>query len=106
MHYLPKDGEVSSKYAVLAPKQQQWSRYLLECVRRCFPEHYARTKQGINYPYPALLELKVRVHTNDEDREAIIAMARCCDEAIERERRIIERYKGVKQFHLGKMFPG
>ena len=103
---MQQAGEVSIRYAVLAPKHPKWSQYLYTCVKQCWPEHYARTNQGINYPYAALLELKVRVHTSDEDREAVLAMERQCDEAIEQERRIIERYKGVKQFHLGKMFPG
>lgn len=103
VEYSEDGGEVDSRWAVVIPHEGYVPEYIYYSIERSFPEFLEKYMTGINLQIKGLDYLEIAVHPINEQKE-LVRMLGIVEEKQKKEERLLEKWKDVKKYYLGKMF--
>ena len=107
VQFLPKDGPVSTRYAVIDPRPGINRRYFFLAVKRAAPEFAHKYQSGINMQYPILTKrLTITYHEDKRTQDIIADSIARIDAASEMIEKQIEAEQTAKKRFLQLMFVG
>ena len=103
---LTEDSTLEDKYAVILPTikiNPEYLKYSIESVSEEWHERYVGT--NINISMGAFKYLVINYNPDTDEQEKVVKKFKDVEMLIEAEQNIINKYKGVKEWYLDKLFP-
>lgn len=103
VEYMPCEGEVDSRWAVVIPHEGNVGKYIYHSVSRSFPEFLEKYMTGINLQMENLNHLEIALHPIEIQRE-VVRMLETVEQKEKKEEQKLNAWKDAKKYFLGKMF--
>lgn len=103
IYVLSEIQEVETKYAVIIPKEGVNGYYLKVAIERELLKFLHQNQTGMNLQMDSFKALKIKLH-NRETQDYLGQILKKYDDALEKEREIIEQLKDMKKYYLANMF--
>lgn len=103
VEYMPREGEVDSRWAVVIPHEGNIQKYIYYSIKRSFPEFSEKYITGINLQMENLNHLEIALHQIEIQRE-VVRMLETVEQKEKKEEQKLNAWKDAKKYFLGKMF--
>lgn len=103
IYVLNEIQEIETKYAVIIPKIDVNGFYLKIAIEKELPKFLHQNQTEMNLQMDSFNVLKIKLH-NRETQDYLEQILKEYDDALEKEREIIDELKDMKKYYLANMF--